>query len=386
MVEIAIWLTVAVVCGVVAGGAARAMGESRQTALLVAGVTAVMTAGVVFVTVIAVFAECFAENRDPPRPSSFPWSPRREYCQEGTVESAGRLAIILLPAIAMTAASFFRRRRLLPGAAVAYCVVALAPFAPALYLAALPYYEIEDTPAYFDPVLRPARGDEGPRVCMRHGVAAARSEPDDPYELRTCVELEPTNEAHALKRGYDGGQTSATLDALANDLTRHGAEEGSTDVDGLVVTDVSRLTLEEAGARKYGADGEPVLFPSDLAEDRVRAARRARHAAALMDACGRARGSYVGCDQRVQTRLSLESCGQITLRDDDCDPRRKGRYMEIAVGIDVDPEYPGSYIVSATPGGIEAVRGPGIPRNGPPQIRCLDSMSCPGPMRPAADL
>jgi hypothetical protein len=382
-VELVVAAGIAVVCGLVAGGAVRAMGESLEAACLAAAVTAVITGAVIVVSFFVMFGECLAENREPPRPLSYPWSPRREYCQEGTLESSLAFAIVLVPAIAMIAATFFRRRAVRPAAFAAYGLVALAPFVPSLYLEALPYYEIADTRVYFDPVLRPAKADLGPRVCMRHGIqfSDAPGESEDPYEERLCVDLEATVEARALTRGYDEGRTAYALDQLADDLTRNGAEEGGTDVDGLVVTDVNTLTLEDAGVRKIDANGLPVPWPSDLAKRQLRAARRAHRVAELMEACGHARRNYVGCDQRVQTRLILDACGYDSLRDTGCDVRRQARYTEISADISIDPRKPRSYYVSVT-GGLEIIRGPGVPWDGPPLIRCWGT-SCPTVERPS---
>lgn len=360
------------------------MGESTQAACLVAAITAVMTGVVIVVSFVVVFGECLAENQDPPRPSSYPWSPRRQYCEEGTVESNLAFALVLLPAFTMIAATFFRRKRVRPAAVTAYALLALTPFVPPLYLEALPYYEIAETQAYFDPVLRPAEGDVGPRVCMRHGIQF--SDPpgafDDPYEERVCVDLEPTAEARALTTSYDEGRTLGVLDELADHLTRNGAEEGETDVDGLVVTDVSELTLEDAGVRKIDANGLPVAWPSDLAKRQLRVARRAHRVAALMEKCGHARRSYVGCDQRVQTRLALEACRYTSVKDTGCDVQRQARYTEIDVTISIDPEKRRSYYASVA-GILEIIRGPGVPWNAPPLIRCWNPASCPSVERPA---
>jgi hypothetical protein len=376
-VELVIAIGVALACGVVAGAVVRAMGESVEGSLLVLAVTAVLTGAVIVVTFVVAFGECLAENSDP-RPASYPWSPRREYCEGGTLESDLAFVIVLLPAVAMVAGAFFRRRAVRPAAFVAYGLVAFAPFAPPLYLEALPYYEIAETPAYFDPVLRSAQGDLGPRVCMRHGVAdsEARAAYDDPFEEYVCVDLEPTAEARALTTRYDEGRTLGALESLADDMTRNGAEEGETDVDGLVVTDVNELTLEDAGVRRIDPNGQPVPWPSDLAKRQLRVARVANRVAELMEACGHARRNYVGCDGRVQTRIYLDACGYKRVRDSGCDPHRLAQRTAITPTIIVDPEKPRGFIASV-PGGLEVYRGPDIPWDGPPLIRCLDPVTCP---------
>jgi hypothetical protein len=213
---------------------------------------------------------------------------------------------------------------------------------------------------------------------MRHGIqfSDAPGEQDDPHEERTCVDLEPTLEALALTTGYDEGLTSYTLDQLAADLTRNGAEEGDTDVDGLVVTDVNELTLEDAGARKIDANGLPVPWPSDLVKRQLRIARRAHRVAALMEACGHAKRNYVGCDQRVQTRLALDACGYTSVRDTGCDMQRQARFTEIDVTISVDPQKRRSYYASVA-GVLEVIRDPDVPWRGPPLIRCWNPAACP---------
>jgi len=367
----------AIVLGVAVAGALgtgtavvlRRIGERRDMAIFLGVITAILCAAVELVTVFVAFGECLAENPDPPPPSSYPWSPRRQYCNEGSAESIGGLALILVPAIGIVLGTVFRRREWLVPAFLAYALVPLAPFVPNLYLEALPYDRIEDTEVFYDPVLRPASGETGPRVCMRYGLAygEAARQPEDPFAERTCVDLEPTEEARRLTDEYDQGRTPGALDNLADDLSQRGAEveEGETAVPGIVISDVYRMTLGEAGVRKVDANGIAVPYDDEVLASRPRIVRRASRVAAAMEACGRARKGYVGCDEILYRRMWR--------------PRDRYSVPELEVGILVSPEFPRQYSISVSGlgGRAEVIRPPGAPRNAPPVFRCFDQQPCP---------
>src|SRR4051794_38006467 len=65
-----------------------------------AGAATVVASSVLFVALALVhFGECLAENRDPPPPFSYPWSPRREFCDDGSTAQLGVLVSFLIPPV-----------------------------------------------------------------------------------------------------------------------------------------------------------------------------------------------------------------------------------------------------------------------------------------------
>ena len=373
MTAIVIAVVVMLAIGAATAAAVRKLGEERESAVLLGAMAAISCAGVTVVWFFVSLGECLGENGDVPEAGS----PRRQYCDWGSLESLGGLAFILLPAVAIIVGTVLRRRDHLVPSLLVYALVPFALAGPALYLDSL---SAEAPPkgsegrVFYDPVLRPAKGDMGPRVCMVYGrreYDPATVDPtEDPFAERTCVDLEPTDEARALTNEYDGGTTLGELERLAEDLSDDApdVEEGDTSLDGISITAVHQMTLGEAGARKVGANG-PILFDSEVVAIRRRVARRLRRAVALMDACGRARGSYPPCQDPVSRRVT-------PIWGPKGPPKNPHRI--ITVGITTYEDLPHQYDirVEGSYARASALRARDTPRNGPPVFECTEGMPC----------
>ena len=132
---------------------------------------------------------------------------------------------------------------------LAYGPAVVAPFLPTAYVEALPYYELDSYPVLHDPLLRPAQGETGPRVCYVYGIAfGSLRVQTTPETKRTCVDLELTDVARTLTTAYDQGLTGYSLKLLGDRLTEDGlpVDRGPTGVPGLVVTRAYPLSDREA--------------------------------------------------------------------------------------------------------------------------------------------
>lgn len=240
-----IGLLVVLVSGLVTGIGLRAAGVQRRMAVQ-ASLAAGAAAGVVAVALLFTFLnECFVENRPPMFPSSWPWSPRRQFCDGGSPEGLGSLALLLVPAVAVLTGTLLRWKHKQALGWACYALLLAAPALPTLYLKALPYYPLDEYPILHEPLLRPASGSEPALVCYVYGVAHGPSRMEVlPNTNRTCVELKPTPHALSLTNEYDEGQTNYDLDWMGKELTQNGlpVRPGETGVPGLIVDRAHYLT------------------------------------------------------------------------------------------------------------------------------------------------
>lgn len=241
--------------GVFGGGCgllARRLGASRRRAVMVGVAVAGLIGAVLFALWLTLFDECFSENREPAPPPSYWYSPRRQVCQESTLEGS---LIYLAPALAGLFAvlgiwlhSRTRLKRLWPPAVAAACS---AVFLPGAYVSALPYYRLDEYPVFYAPLLRPQTEASPARTCYAYGVQYPSGHYMDPAGLaRVCVDLERTPQAARLTISYDEGRSIGELDRLADELSQTGLEEVLRDErvesDGLRIARVYRLSYEEA--------------------------------------------------------------------------------------------------------------------------------------------
>ena len=210
-------------------------------------------AAVTLIEVVSLFvtglAECWGENSDSPPPASWPWSPRLEFCSEGSSPAAlGALTLLAFPTVVVMLGTFlwFKYRPALGLAA--YALLLSAPVLPSLYINALPYYRFDSYPVLHQPLLRPASASRPPRVCYVYGIAFGPRKAVAGHALRECVELEPTPQARSLTPMYDEGRTIYNLDWVGKNLTEKGLpiRPGETGVAGLVVERAYKLTEHQA--------------------------------------------------------------------------------------------------------------------------------------------
>jgi hypothetical protein len=172
-------------------------------------------------------------------------------CYDRTSGAAlGAYALFLVPVLPTVVAALLLRggRRTLGFGA--YAALAVTPFAPGLYVHALPYYPLDSYPILQKPLLRPATASRPARVCFVYGIAfGPRAVQVFPETPRTCVDLARTREASRLSPADDGGRTDYDLEWLGKNLARaglpvHAGEHGGK---GLTVTRV--YTLPDRVAR-----------------------------------------------------------------------------------------------------------------------------------------
>jgi hypothetical protein len=228
------------------------LGVQRRSAVL-AGIATGIIEGVLLVALfIVVFGECLGENPDPPPPLSYPWSPRRQFCDDtGSTAQLGALALFLVPPILIGGGALLRARGQRSIGLSVWAMTLAIPFLPSIYVHSLPYYRLDSYPVLHQPLLRPAQNSTPPRVCYVYGIAsgprALQVTADTP---RICIELDPTPEAMSLTTGYDEGRTIYDLGLVGDHLTENGlpVEAGPTGVDGLTVNRI--YELPDAEARK----------------------------------------------------------------------------------------------------------------------------------------
>lgn len=258
----------------VVGAALRVAGVSW----LWSAVAGVATGLATYVTANALFDvwvyECIAENVTPPRPPSWPWSPRREFCDAGSDPALGGFALLVAPMLVALAGGLLARTRLKPVGIAVFALLVAMPWAPELYVEALPYYRLDEYPVLHEPVLIPAGRARPAVACYEYGVAFGPRQDTvaRPEDRSTCLEFERTRQAQKLTNTYDAGRTESDLERVGHELTERGlpVEPGETGVDGLVVRTVLRLTAEdfvELQARAQAADRRasfrPVGEPAD---------------------------------------------------------------------------------------------------------------------------
>lgn len=96
--EGALWLVVLLAVVGATALLCRRLGLSKGQTITCAALALVGTLAATGGLWWASFAECFGENREPPRPLSWPWSPRREFCsQSGSPAALGALALLAVP-------------------------------------------------------------------------------------------------------------------------------------------------------------------------------------------------------------------------------------------------------------------------------------------------
>jgi hypothetical protein len=201
------------------------------------------------------FSECWAENTD--RPLSWPWSPRRQFCQPGTLESRAALLVLLAPAIVALTAALCFWRRLTPVGVVVLLLIATVPFLPMLYVSQLPYYLLDSYPVLHDPYVRPESQEMPARACYAYSIVYGPSAtPVTEGSERICADLARTPEASELVPDYESLPDYSTirwrLEWLGKRLTEEEMHPG-TEYDGLIAERVYTLPGVEARKNSFFA-------------------------------------------------------------------------------------------------------------------------------------
>ena len=251
-------LTVPVSALVTAGGLIAA-GVPRRRALR-AGAAAGLATGVALVALwLTAFGECAGENSN--RPFTWPWSPRREFCDDGSSPAALLAPALLLLPIAVVIIGTVLYSKVSPTLGWAtYALLLATPFLPSLYVGSLAEYRLDEYPVLHRPLLRPAEGPRPARVCYVHGIKfGPRKVNADAAPVRNCVELRSTPRARRLTPSYDGGVTVFDLEALGHRLTENGLpiRSGGSGIDGLEVVRAYELPADQARAGATLVDTAP---------------------------------------------------------------------------------------------------------------------------------
>jgi hypothetical protein len=234
---------VAVVC--------RWLGFSARRTVLCAGIA---LAGL---ALTAVF-ECLGENRYPPPPSHWPWSPRREFCSdEGSWAARGALPLLAVPFVLTLFGALLWSRKRGGLASVAFGLVAATPLLMPAYVSALPYYRTDEYPILHDPYVRPATEEQPARACFAYGIVRGpqATRITDESE-RICADLRRTGDSEELVPGYETlpGYAYASvpynLEWLGKRLTEENMSAG-TSYRGLVAERVYTLPGAEARAGAF---------------------------------------------------------------------------------------------------------------------------------------
>jgi hypothetical protein len=238
--------------GVASGWLARRLGASRRGAILVGVSVAGLVGAVLVALALTTFEECGAENREPAPPNSYHYSPRRQVCNDGSLEALllylAPVLAGLLGGLAVWLHSRTRLKWLWPLAVAAACSAVVLP---AAYVRALPYYRLDDYAVFYAPLLRAETKISAARACYTHGVQYPGGNYRDPTGLdRVCVELGRTPQAARLTTSYDGGMSIFELQRLADQLSQTGLPEvlkgEPVESNGLRTVRVYRLSYEKA--------------------------------------------------------------------------------------------------------------------------------------------
>lgn len=232
------------------GGVLLAAGIRRRTAVWAAVAAGVVTTVGVLAMFLTFIFECASDGGS--GPEAWPWSPREQLCDgDNSPVVLGMLALLLVPTALVTLGTWLRSRGRRTLGWIAYAGLLATPALSGIYVSALPVYEVDSYPILHEPLLRPARGSEPPRVCYVNGIVGEVRV--TPATTRHCIELAPTREARRLTTSYDEGATAFDLERVGENLTQKGLPvgPGETGIDGLVVTRAYRLPDAEArvGAR-----------------------------------------------------------------------------------------------------------------------------------------
>lgn len=245
-----VWLLGVPLAGLATGVGLRAAGVPRRMAVwsgLAAGAATLLAVAAVWFT---AFGECLGENRSPPAPASWPWSPRREFCSDGDSPAAlGTLILLLVPMGGVMLGTFLRWKAKPALGWACYAVLLATPGLPKLYLEALPTYRLDEYSILDQPLLRPASRSKPVRVCYVYGIAfGPRKVKVLPDTSRTCVELRSTPQALRLTADSDEDRTLHNLDLMGKNLTEKGlpVSPGETNIAGLVVDRAYKLPDRKA--------------------------------------------------------------------------------------------------------------------------------------------
>jgi hypothetical protein len=231
----------------------RRLGFSTGRTFLCSAIVLVGTVAAIGGLAITSFLECFGENRSPEPPASWPWSPRREFCSDGDSWAArGALPLLALPFVLTALGAFLWSRKRRGLAAATFALIAVTPFAPGVYVSALPYYRLDSVPILHDPYVRPATDDLPARVCYAFGIVhGPRATSVSDETERTCVDLARTPEASVLVPDYERTSRYAyasvpyDLEWLGKRLTEEDREPG-IEYEGLIAERVYTLPGDEA--------------------------------------------------------------------------------------------------------------------------------------------
>lgn len=244
--EGALWLLGVLAAPVTVALLSRRLGLSRGQTITCAAIALVGTLAMMAGFFYTSFAECLGENRYPPAPLSWPWSPRREFCSDGDSWAArGGLLLLVLPFALTGFGAFLWARRLAGLAAVTFGLIVVTPLLPTLYISQLPYYRLDTYPILHNPYVRPASDEAPARVCYAYGIVHGPAVTEITEETeRTCVDLARTADADQLVPDYERLPFYSTvlynLEWLGKRLTESDMEAG-TSYRGLVAERVYSL-------------------------------------------------------------------------------------------------------------------------------------------------
>jgi hypothetical protein len=226
-----------------------------------AAVAGAATAGVTYLAANELFdvwvRECLAENRTPPPPPSWPWSPRREFCDPSSGPALGGFAMLAAPTLVALFAAVLARTQLRPLGFAVLAMLIPTPLLPEIYVTSLPYYKLDEYPILHRPRLLPASSLRPATACYEYGIASGprQSNVIRPEDRLTCVEFERTAAARSLAPPTDAGPTQLELEQVGKNLTAKGLppEPGDTGVHGLVVTRAFELSVAKLDERQEAA-------------------------------------------------------------------------------------------------------------------------------------
>lgn len=224
---------------------ALALGLSRLQAAVWALLATVGLAAGVASGLYAVLFECLESGDE--ALSAWPWSPRREFCdEESSPAQLGLYALLALPPLGAALGVLLWSRGRRSAAVVAAIALAGVVLPPWLYIESLPYYPRETTPVLHNPYLRAATESRPARACYAYGIVeGVQAHRPTLDEERRCVDLERSPASVALTGEYDEGNTPFSLEALGYAMSEHGLEPGVA-AEGLVVARAYRLPGAEA--------------------------------------------------------------------------------------------------------------------------------------------